>query len=250
MSAKKSSIFSRHTNLLGLSWGNMAPTAKAPTDTELKRRLGGWWTTQVWVRHFLLAIYSLGVALAVWKVDRASWGQAWLSCVWRYRCCFSCIKDVWAGDRFLHVPHILLSTLCTSPPCFTWISEIPRLMLLHHPLPRLLPADEGGGRRWWGWVWVEEGIGRRGKPQSQKWRTGRLCTYLLPQATKTLTKHFLVLQMKMWVGFQPGQLLPAKKMGFWSPWESRKQPLLFMASLSAPTTLSCFPGQATNGLSV
>lgn len=38
---------------------------------------------------------------------------------------------------------------------------------------RLLLADEEGGRRWWGWVWMAGGKGRRGKPQSQKWCTGR-----------------------------------------------------------------------------
>lgn len=104
-------------------------------------------------------------------------------------------------------------------------------MLLHHLLPRLLLADEGAGRRCWGWVWMAEGKSRRGKPQLQKHCTRRLYAYLLPQATRTLKRHFpVLLQMKMGVGFQSDQPpLPSK-------WDS--------GPLGVRETASVFHGQS------
>lgn len=102
MSAKKNSIFSRHNNLLGLSQGNTAPRAKTPTDTAAQEETGRLLNNSAWAYRFLLAIYSPAVALAVKKVNQASQGQVWLSCVRCYQCCFCCVKGVWDGGRFLH----------------------------------------------------------------------------------------------------------------------------------------------------
>lgn len=118
--------------------------------------------------------------------------------------------------------------------CFTRTWASPWLLLLYHPLPSMLLAAEGEGD--------EDEFGRQreqAEEMSHSHRNGMQVGSEPPYFHKPPGYSFF-LQKKMWLGFQPGHPLPAEKMGLDLP---GVKGILFMASLSASTMPSYFPGQ-------